>query len=150
MSASATLTRLKEDMKTAMRQQQKERLRIIRMALAAVKQKEIDERVTVTDEDMLIILDKLIKQRRESINHYQQANREDLVKQEQLEIDVLKDYLPEPLNEEEIQTLIKEAITNSNAQGMQDMGKVMGQLKTKLQGRADMGQVSQKIKALLS
>jgi uncharacterized protein len=138
-----------EDMKTAMRAQDKAKLQAIRLITAALKQKEVDERVELTDTDVLAILDKMIKQRRDSIKQYELAKRDDLVAQEAFEIKVIEAYLPESLSEAELTALIQDVIKQTQAQGMQDMGKVMGLLKPKVQGRADMGMVSQKIKDLL-
>lgn len=139
-----------DDMKNAMRNKDKERLASIRLAMAAFKQIEVDERKELTDQDVLAILDKMVKQRRESIKQYQAGNRADLAEKEQAEITVLQDYLPQPLSKAEITDFIDEAMQATGASGMQDMGKVMGQLKPKLQGRADMGAVSQLIKQKLA
>lgn len=142
--------RITDDMKNAMRNKNKDRLATIRLAMAAFKQIEVDERKELTDQDVLAILDKMVKQRRESIKQYQAGNREDLAEKEQAEIAVLQDYLPQPLSETEITALIEEAMQATGASSMQEMGKVMGQLKPKLQGRADMGAVSQLIKQKLA
>lgn len=143
-------TRITEDMKQSMRDQNKAKLQAIRLITAAIKQKEVDERVEITDADVLAILDKMIKQRRESIRQYEAANRHDLATQESFEIEVIQAYLPEQLTEAEIEALVADAIKATGAATPQDMGKVMGLLKPKLQGRADMGIVSQKIKAKLN
>ncbi len=143
-------TRITEDMKQAMRDQNKAKLQAIRLITAAIKQKEVDERITVTDTDVLAILDKMVKQRKESIRQYEAANRQDLVAQESFEIGVIQAYLPVQLTDAEIDALITNACEEVNASGPQDMGKVMGILKPKLQGRADMTIVSGKIKAKLS
>ena len=142
--------RITDDMKNAMRNKDKQRLATIRLAIAAFKQIEVDERRELTDQDVLAILDKMVKQRRESIKQYQSGNREDLAAQEQAEIVILQNYLPQPLSTEEIAGLIDAAMQTTGASSMQDMGKVMGQLKSKLQGRADMGAVSQLIKQKLA
>ncbi|HHF7375222.1 GatB/YqeY domain-containing protein [Legionella bozemanae] len=142
--------RLNNDVKDAMRAKDKELLSTLRLITAAVKQVEVDERIEVDDERMLVILDKMSKQRKESIAQYEKANREDLVAQEQYELDVLKKYLPEPLSAAEIEKMIQEAIAATGAEKMADMGKVMALLKPNLQGRADMAQVSAMIKAKLS
>ncbi|WP_131777933.1 GatB/YqeY domain-containing protein [Legionella bozemanae] len=142
--------RLNNDVKDAMRAKDKELLSTLRLITAAVKQVEVDERIEVDDERMLVILDKMSKQRKESIAQYEKANREDLVAQEQYELDVLKKYLPEPLSAVEIEKMIQEAIASTGAEKMADMGKVMALLKPNLQGRADMAQVSAMIKAKLS
>jgi uncharacterized protein YqeY len=142
--------KITEDMKAAMRAQEKERLATIRLIQAAIKQKEVDDRVELTDADVLAVLDKMVKQRRESIAQFEKASRDDLIAKEQSEIVVIQDYLPEALSDEEVDAMISEAIASTGAAEMKDMGKVMGQLKPKLQGRADMGAVSAKIKAKLS
>lgn len=136
-------------MKTAMKGGDKARLATIRLIMAAIKQVEVDERKDLTDADLLAILDKMAKQRRESISQYKEAGRDDLVAQEESELLVIQDFLPQPLTEDEIAELIKDAVASTGAQDMKDMGKVMGVLKPKLQGRADMGKVSGQIKALL-
>ncbi len=141
---------LTADMKDAMRAKDKERLGTVRLILAAIKQREVDERIELDDTQVLVVLDKMVKQRRDSIKQYRDAGREELAAVEESEIAVIQTYLPAALSDEEIDTLIDEAVAASGAEGMQDMGKVMGQLKPKLQGRADMGQVSGKIKARLS
>ncbi len=141
---------LTADMKEAMRAKEKERLGTIRLVLAAIKQREVDERVELDDTQVLAVLDKMVKQRRDSIKQYQDAGRDELAAKEESEIAVIQAYLPAALSAEEIDALIEEAINATGAAGMQDMGKVMGQLKPKLQGRADMGQVSGKIKTRLS
>lgn len=149
MSDCQLKAKIIEDMKAAMRAQEKEKLQAIRLITAALKQKEVDERIELSDNDVLAILDKMIKQRRDSIKQYELAKRDDLVAQEAFEIKVIEAYMPESLSDEELAQLIQDAIKEVNAQGMQDMGKVMGILKPKVQGRADMGLVSQKIKSLL-
>ncbi|KTD46378.1 GatB/YqeY domain-containing protein [Legionella quateirensis] len=142
--------RLNNDIKDAMRAKDKNLLTTLRLITAAVKQIEVDERIEVTEERMLAILDKMTKQRKESISQYEKANRDDLVAQEQFELELISKYLPEPLSAAEIEQMINEAVTATGAEKMADMGKVMGQLKAKLQGRADMTQVSALIKAKLS
>jgi len=141
---------LTADMKDAMRAKDKERLGTVRLILAAIKQREVDERIELDDAQVLAVLDKMVKQRRDSIKQYTDAGRSELAAVEESEIAVIQAYLPAALSDEEIEAMIEEAIASSGAAGMQDMGKVMGQLKPKLQGRADMGQVSGKIKARLS
>jgi uncharacterized protein YqeY len=143
---SAIKARVQEDMKNAMRNHDKERLMTIRLILAALKQREIDERITLTDEQVLSLLDKMLKQRRESITKYQAGNRQDLVQKEEEEIKIIQQYLPTQLSDAEINALISAAIKESNAASMRDMGKVMAILKPKLQGRADIAAVSSKIK----
>lgn len=140
---------LNNDVKDAMRAKDKNLLTTLRLITAAIKQIEVDERIDVDEERMLVILDKMTKQRNESIAQYAKANRDDLVAQEQFELTVLAKYMPEPLSAAEIEQLVSDAIANTGAEKMADMGKVMGQLKSKLQGRADMTQVSALIKAKL-
>jgi len=139
-----------EDMKTAMRAKDAARLSTIRMLLAAIKQREVDERIELTDADVLAIIDKMIKQRRESIVQFGAGKREDLVAAERAEIGVLAAYMPAPLADAEIDTLIADAIASTGAAGIAGMGKVMAVLKPKLAGRADMGAVSARIKAKLA
>lgn len=141
---------LNNDVKDAMRARDQNLLKTLRLITAAIKQIEVDERIEVDEERMLVILDKMNKQRKESIAQYEKANREDLVAQEQYELTVIAKYMPEPLSTDEVEQLVHEAIASTGAEKMADMGKVMGQLKTKLQGRADMSQVSALIKAKLS
>jgi uncharacterized protein YqeY len=142
--------RIQDDMKTAMRAKEKARLAVIRMILAAIKQKEIDEQITLSDDQILAVLEKMVKQRRDSIKQYEDANRQELADQEQAEVVILQEYLPEQLGSDEIEAIISEIITDTGAAGPQDMGKVMGALKPRIQGRADMGQASQLVKAKLS
>ncbi len=142
--------RIEADMKTALKGGDKDRLGTIRLAIAAIKQREIDERVTLDDAGILAVLDKMIKQRRESIAQFASAGRDDLVRKEQAEVDVLTGYLPAALSEAEVTQLIRDAIAQTGASGVRDMGKVMALVKPAAQGRADMGQVSNQIKALLS
>lgn len=137
-------------MKDAMRAQAKERLGTIRLILAAVKQREVDERITLTDADVLSILNKMIKQRKDSIEQFEKANRQDLADIEKAEIVILTEYLPEQLSAAQIDAAVDEAVQAVQPKSMQDMGKVMGILKTKLAGRADMSEVSAKIKAKLA
>ena len=144
------LAQLKDAQKDAMRAKDKPRLGAIRMVLAAVKQKEIDEQVTLGDAEITSVLVKLVKQRKDSETQYRDAGREDLAEVEANEIKVLEAFLPKPLTEEEILTLIDECIATSGATGMQDMGKVMGLLKAKAEGRADMGKLSGLIKQKLN
>ena len=137
-------------MKSAMKNGDKERLATIRLILAAVKQVEVDTREDVDDQSMLAILDKMAKQRRESISQFEQAGREDLVAKETQELNIITEFLPKALSEEEISELIDQAMQDTAASSMKDMGKVMGILKPQIQGRADMGKVSQLIKGRLS
>lgn len=148
-NASPLKQTISDAMKSSMKSGDKPRLATIRLILAAIKQVEVDERRDLTDDDLLVVLDKMAKQRRESISQYKEAGRDDLVAQEQSELDVIKDFLPEPLSEQEIQSLIQSAIESTGAESMKDMGKVMGALKPQLQGRADMSAVSGKIKTML-
>ncbi|HAT8370956.1 TPA: lpg2359 family Dot/Icm T4SS effector [Legionella pneumophila] len=141
---------INNDIKDAMRAKDKNLLNALRLISAAIKQIEVDERIEVDDERMLVILDKMSKQRKESIAQFEKASRDDLVAQEQFELNVISKYLPEPLTDNEIEELIKDAIKSTGAEKMSDMGKVMAILKPKLQGRADMAQVSARIKAKLS
>jgi hypothetical protein len=139
-----------EDMKTAMRAKDGARLSTVRLLLAAMKQKEVDERVELSDADILAILEKMIKQRRESIAQFEKAARQDLADKEKAEIQVLSAYLPQQLSDAEIQNEINSAISQTGASGAKDMGKVMAALKGRLAGRADMGKVSGLVKAKLS
>ncbi len=141
--------RLTDDMKAAMKGGAKEQLAVIRLILAAIKQREVDERITLDDEQVLAVLEKMLKQRKDSVQQYEAAGREDLAAQERYEIGVIQAYLPAPLSDDEIDALIESAIAESGASSARDMGKVVGLLKPKLQGRADMGWVSGKIKARL-
>lgn len=149
MSGSDLKTKINEDMKTAMRAKDKERLGVIRLIMAAIKQQEVDTRTTMDDAAVLAVLDKMLKQRRDSISQYQAAGRDDLAQKEQFEVEVVQQYMPEALGEAELEQLIKDAIAASGAQSMKDMGKIMNELRPKVQGRADMAQVSQKVKATL-
>ena len=142
--------RITEAMKAAMRARDKARLGTVRLALAEIKKVEIDERIDLDDSRITSILDKMVKQCRDSIKQFETAGRTDLVAQEQLEINVIKEFLPEALSEEELDTIIKDALEKSGASSMQDMGNLMGLVKPQVVGRADMGAVSQKIKAALS
>ncbi|MCF6194492.1 MAG: GatB/YqeY domain-containing protein [Kangiellaceae bacterium] len=146
---SDLLLKIKSDMKDAMRNKEKTRLAAIRMLLAGVKQIEVDQRVEITDTHVLTILDKMIKQRRDSISQFEAADRQELADIEKAEIETLQTYMPKQLTDEEISELIDAAMADTGAESMRDMGKVMGILKPKLQGRADMGAVSGLIKAKL-
>jgi uncharacterized protein YqeY len=139
-----------EDMKTAMRAKDSARLGTIRLLQAAMKQKEVDERVTLDDGAVIAIVDKLIKQRKDSVTAYVQANRQDLADQETSEIKVLEAYLPQRLSPEEIQTAVQAIVAQVGATGPGDMGKVMGAVKAQLAGKADMGLVSAAVKAALA
>ena len=151
MSSDTSLKQsLTADMKASMKGGDKKRLGVIRLVLAAIKQIEVDERIELDDSRVLAVLDKMVKQRRESISQYKDANREDLWKQEEYEVSILKDFLPEALSDDEIDQLIANAISDTGAASIKDMGKVMGILKPQMQGRADMGAVSGKIKNQLN
>ena len=138
-----------EDMKSAMKAGDKDRLKVVRLALAAFKQVEVDERIELDDAQVLGILNKMVKQRRDSVSQFRDGNREDLAEIELAEIAVLETYLPEQLSAAELDALIDQAIADSGATSIRDMGKVMGWLKPKVQGRTDMGPLSGKIKAKL-
>lgn len=137
-------------MKTAMKAGDKRRLGAVRLILAAVKQKEVDERKELTDPEVLAVLEKMLKQRRDSISQYEQAGRTDLAEQEAFEVGVIQGYLPAALGDAEIAALIEEAIAATGAKAMADMGKVMAIVKPKIQGRADMGAVSARVKQRLA
>lgn len=149
MADSVLKQQLTDDMKAAMRSKDKPRLGVVRLVLSAIKQREVDERIELDDTQVLAVLDKMVKQRRDSVKQYQDAGRQELADQESYEIGVLQEYLPAALDDAEIEALIKEAISSTGAESMKDMGKVMGVLKPQVQGRADMGAVSQRIKAQL-
>ncbi|HEX4152603.1 MAG TPA: GatB/YqeY domain-containing protein [Steroidobacteraceae bacterium] len=142
--------RIVDDMKAAMRAGEKERLAVIRMITAAVKQREVDERIVLDDAQVLSVLEKMIKQRKESVAQFQAGNRQDLVDKESAEITLLQGYLPSPLSDAEIDALISDAVAATGAASIKDMGKVMGIIKAKAQGRADMAAVGAKIKAKLA
>ncbi|MDH3318132.1 MAG: GatB/YqeY domain-containing protein [Betaproteobacteria bacterium] len=142
--------RVQEDMKAAMRAKDAARLSAIRLLLAALKQKEVDERLQLSDADVLGIIDKMVKQRRESIAQYEKAARQDLADQEKFEIGVLSAYLPQQMSDAEIAQAIAAAVGEAGASGVKDMGKVMALLKPRLAGRADMGTVSALVKTKLS
>lgn len=142
--------RINEDMKVAMRAKEADRLKAIRLLLAAMKQREVDERIELGDADILAIIDKMLKQRRESIAQFEQAGRQDLVAAEQGEVAVLQAYMPQPFSPAEIEALVVDAIAAAGAKSARDMGAVMTQLRPQLAGRADMAQVSQLVKARLA
>ena len=142
--------KLKSELKTSMLAKDKARVGTIRLLMAEIKQKEVDTRTELTDEEILAVLTKMVKQRKDSISHVEAAGRQDLVDAESAEIQVLQAFLPQPLSEAEIDALIEHAVTQLAAASMQEMGKVMNALRPQLQGRADMGLVSAKIKARLS
>ncbi|MEP6886350.1 MAG: GatB/YqeY domain-containing protein [Gammaproteobacteria bacterium] len=141
--------RITDDMKAAMRSGEKERLGVIRMITSAIKQREVDERITLDDSQVLSVLEKMIKQRKESLVQFQAGNRQDLVDKESAEITLLQGYLPSQLSDSELDGLIGEAIATTGAASIKDMGKVMAVIKAKAQGRADMAAVGAKIKAKL-
>jgi len=141
--------RITEDMKNAMKARESERLAAIRLLLAAIKQREVDERITLDDAAVTVVVDKLIKQRRDSISQYEQAGREDLAAAERAEIEVLTPYLPAQMSSDEVAAAIKAAIAQTGAAGPADMGKVMGVLKPQLAGKTDLAVVSQQVKAAL-
>ena len=147
MSLKARIT---DDMKAAMRAGEKDRLGVIRLILAALKQREVDERIELDDAQVLVILEKMLKQRRDSIEQYSSANREDLAAVERAEVAVIQTYLPAPLSAEEIEQIVARAVADSGASSPRDMGKVVALVKPQVAGRADMGQVSQLIKAKLA
>jgi uncharacterized protein YqeY len=147
---AALKPQIQEAMKSAMKAGEKERLAAIRLMLAAIKQVEVDERRELEDPDVLAVLDKMLKQRRESITQYEAAGREDLAARERFEVEVIQQYLPTQFSEQEIEALIDQAIAETGASDIKGMGKVMGWLKPKLQGRADMGSVSATVKARLA
>jgi uncharacterized protein YqeY len=142
--------RIQEDVKSALRAHQRERLGVLRLITAAIKQKEVDERIELNDEQVLATLDKMVKQRRESIEQFEQAGRDDLVAKERYELELILGYLPEPLGEDELNVLIQSAIRELGASSIRDMGPVMNALRGQVQGRADMKAVSEAVKAQLS
>ena len=142
--------RIQEDMKSAMRSGEKERLGTIRLIMAAIKQREVDERITLDDAQVLSVLEKMGKQRRESITQFQAGNRQDLAQKESAELQIIGTYLPAQLSDSELDALIAEAIAQTSASSIKDMGKVMNVIKSKAQGRADMAAVGARIKTRLS
>jgi ribosomal protein S21 len=142
--------RIQDEMKAAMRARDKDRLGAIRLIIAAVKQREIDERISLNDEQTIVVLDRMVKQRRDSISQFQDAGRHDLADKEIFELDVIQSFMPEALADSEIDAMIETAVAESGAQSMRDMGKVMGLLKPKMQGRADMADISARVKARFS
>jgi uncharacterized protein YqeY len=142
--------RITEDMKSAMRSKEAARLSALRLLLAAMKQREVDERITLSDTDVIAVIEKMIKQRRDSIAQYEAAGRQDLADAEKFELSVLQGYMPQALSDAEVAAQIESVIRATGASGPQDMGKVMAQLKPALAGRADMGRVSGLVKARLA
>ena len=139
-----------DDMKLALKAQDKSALKAIRMILGAIKQKEIDERIDLNDNQVMVVIQKMVKQRKDSISQFSDAGRTDLVEVEEAELSIINNYMPKQLNEEEIEVAVAKAISDSGADSMKDMGKLMGILKGQLDGKADMGRVSQVIKSKLS
>ncbi len=142
--------RITDDMKSAMKAKDKEFLRATRMIIEAIKQKEVDERVELDDPQVLTVINKMVKQRKDSISQFDVAGRTDLVEIEEAELEIIKKYMPEQLSDEEVEIFVDKAINDSGSDSMKDMGKLMGILKGQLDGKADMGAVSQLIKAKLS
>ena len=142
--------RIQEDVKSAMRAHERERLGALRLLTAAIKQREVDERIELNDEQVLAVLDKMAKQRRESLDQYQKAGRDDLASREQFELDLITAYLPEPLAEDQLAELIRATIAEVGAGSIRDMGSVMNALRAQVQGRADMKAVSEAVKAQLA
>ncbi len=147
---SETRQRILDDIKTAMKAGDKPLLGTLRLMSAAIKQREVDERKDLGEEEVIVLLDKMLKQRRESIEQYSKANRDDLVAQEQSELEQIKTYMPAQLSNEEITAIVDQAISDSGASSIKDMGKVMGLVKPLMQGKADMSAVSQSIKSRLA
>tara|TARA_B100000959_G_scaffold190785_1_gene199449 strand:- start:3063 stop:3509 length:447 start_codon:yes stop_codon:yes gene_type:complete len=139
-----------DDMKLAMKAQDKSALKAIRMILGAIKQKEIDERIDLDDSQVMVVIQKMVKQRKDSISQFSDAGRTDLVEVEEAELSIINNYMPKQLSEDEIEAAVTKAISDTGAESMKDMGKLMGILKSQLDGKADMGQVSQLIKSKLS
>ena len=140
---------IQQDTKDALRAGDRDRLGVLRMAMAAIKQREVDERVEMTDPDVLAVLEKMVKQRRESVSQYEAGGRRDLADKERSEIEVLKAYLPEPMSDADLDGLIAELVAESGAESVRDMGKVMGLLKARAQGRVDMGAASARVRKAL-
>ena len=149
MADSELKQRISEDMKTAMRAKEKPRLGVIRLILAAIKQREVDERIELDDTQVLAVLDKMVKQRRDSIEQFDKAGRDELAEKERFELEIIQAYMPAALGDTELDSIIQQAVSETGASSMKDMGKVMAVLKPKIQGRADMGKVSQKVKAAI-
>lgn len=147
---SSLKSRLADDVKQALRAGDKPRLGTLRMALAAIKQREVDDRTELDDADITGVLEKMVKQRRESIQQFESGGRQDLADKEQAEIEVLTAYLPEPLDDAALESLVTEVIASTGASGMQDMGRVMGEIKKRAAGRADMGRVGALVKSRLA
>lgn len=150
MSQETLKQRLDTDMKESMRAKDKDRLGTIRLILAAVKQREVDERIVLDDSQVLAVLEKMVKQRRDSITQFEAAGRTDLAAKEKYELELIQSYMPAQLSDAEVDAIIEQTIAATGASSAKDMGKVMGPLKAQLQGRADMGAVSARLKARLS
>ena len=146
----ALIDNLKQAQTMAMKARDKQRLGTIRLVMSEIKQREVDERVTLNDDDVLAVLTKMLKQRRDSFAQYQEAGRHDLADIEQAEMNVLADFMPQPFSEQEIDALLEEAVQQTQASGPQDIGKIMTWLKPQVQGRADMAELSKKVRLLLS
>jgi len=142
--------KITDDMKTAMRAKDKQRLGVIRLIQAAIKQREVDERISLDDKEVIIVLDKMLKQRRDSLAQYKKAERQDLAEQESFEIKLIQNYMPQPLSESELAELIETALTEIGATSIKELGKVMSYLKPKVQGRVDMRALSTNLKKRLS
>ena len=149
MTSASLKQRIQDDMKTAMKAGEKERLGVIRLIMSAIKQREVDERIVLDDAQIITVLDKMLKQRRDSISQYSAAGRSDLADVESAEAIIIQEYMPQALSDEEIETLVDQAVAETGASGIAGMGKVMAVLKPKMQGRADMAAVSARIKARL-
>ena len=147
---SSLKNQITEDMKSAMKAGEKDRLKVVRLILAAIKQVEVDQRIELDDSAVLAVLDKMVKQRRDSVEQFENGNREDLAAIERAEIEVLETYLPEQLSADELAAMVDEVIAATGAESMRDRGKVMGQIKAKAAGRADMGVVSATVKERLN
>jgi hypothetical protein len=142
--------RITDDMKSAMKAKDKQALKAVRMILEAIKQKEIDERIELDDAQVMTVIQKMVKQRKDSISQFSDAGRSDLVEIEEAELETINNYMPEQLSDEEVESVVDKAINDSGANSMKDMGKLMGMLKAQLQGETDMSLVSQLIKSRLS
>ena len=150
MTTEGLQSRIRADMKTAMKAGEKPRLAVIRLIMAAIKQREVDERITLDDAQVLAVLDKMLKQRQESIRQYQAAGRDDLATAEQAEINLLEDYLPTALTDDEVADIVAQAFTEIGAASMRDMGKLMALIKPQVQGRANMADISAQVKQRLA
>jgi uncharacterized protein len=150
MADSTLKVRIQDDVKAAMRSKDKDRLGTLRLITAAIKQKEVDERIDMDDAAIISVLEKMVKQRKDSISQYTQAGRDDLAAKEQIELELIQTYLPEQMSEAEITAVIDKAIADTGASSMKDMGKLMGIIKPQVAGKADMGLVSKLVKSKLS